>query len=89
MNLQNRWDLQIDPSVVKALKKIPARYARRLFDAINLLPSDPYVGDIQKIKGEFNVWRRRVGEYRLFYKIITERQLILVFHVERRTSSTY
>lgn len=89
MNSQNRWDLQIDPCVVKTLKKIPVRYARRVFDVIDLLPSDPYVGDIQKIKGEHNVWRRRVGEYRLFYKIITERQIILVFHVERRTSSTY
>lgn len=83
------WDLQIDPNVANALKKMPIRYAQRIFDAIKLLSANPYFGDIQKLKGEHNVWRRRISEYRLFYKIIPEQRIILVFHVERRTSSTY
>ena len=31
------------------------------------LAIDPYTSDIQKMKGERNVWRRRIGSYRLFY----------------------
>lgn len=89
MSSSEVWDLQIDPSVQKALKKIPREYAERIILVIRLLPADPYFGDIQKMKADENSWRRRVGEYRLFYKILREQRLVLVFHVERRTSSTY
>ena len=84
-----RWDLQIDPSVVRTFKKIPRRYAEAIFAVIQLLPLDPYFGDIEKMKGEENVWRRRVGAYRIFYQIRVSERTFLVFRVERRTSKTY
>ena len=50
----------------------------------------PFIrGDIQKMRGKDNVWRRRVGSYRIFYKIETSEKTILVFYLERRTSKTY
>jgi len=58
-------------------------------EVIKFLPADPYFGDIQKLKGEKNAWRRRVGDYRIFYKIYIEKRLVLVFKLERRTSKTY
>ncbi|MBI4599916.1 type II toxin-antitoxin system RelE/ParE family toxin [Candidatus Uhrbacteria bacterium] len=73
----------------KTLKKIPRDYAERILFVIRMLPADPYFGDLQKMKGDEHSWRRRIGEYRLFYKILKERRLILVFHLERRTTSTY
>ena len=89
MTSSRAWDLQVDPSVQKVLRKIPPEYAERIIFIIRMLPADPYFGDIQKMKGEENSWRRRAGEYRLFYKILTDERVILVFHLERRTSSTY
>lgn len=41
------------------------------------------------MKGEENVWRRRVGSYRIFYEIMPEENTIHVFHAERRTTRTY
>jgi len=41
------------------------------------------------MKGEENVWRRRVGAYRIFYELISKEKTINVFRVERRTSKTY
>ena len=49
----------------------------------------PYIGDIEKIKGESNLWRRRIGAYRVFYEIKQEERIVHVFWVERRTSKTY
>ena len=89
MNLPQNWVLQIDPDIFKILKRIPLPNAKKLLGVIRLLPLDPYFGDIQKMTGEEDVWRRRVGEYRIFYKIKTAEKVILVFHLERRTSSTY
>lgn len=89
MSLAGGWDLRIDPSVEKALRKFPPPDAKRILGVIQLLPIDPYFGDIQKMKGNEEVWRRRVGSYRLFYRLMSEVKVILVFHVERRTSKTY
>lgn len=83
------WDLQIDRSVFKALKKIPQRIGEDILLIVKLLPENPYFGDIQKMKGEQNSWRRRIGNYRIFYKIKADNRIILVFRVERRTSKTY
>ncbi len=89
MSLSENWVLRIDPDVYKALNKIPRQYAGVILEAIKLLPANPYFGDNQKIKGENNAWRRRIGPYRLFYKIIKETKIILVFRFERRSSKTY
>jgi len=89
MNLLKKWDLQIDPGVFRVLKKLDRRDAMTLLGVMRLLPLNPYFGDIQKLKGEENSWRRRVGSYRIFYKIKVSESVILVFHLERRTSKTY
>ena len=89
MNSNVDWVLQIDPRVEKTLKKIPQNNAKRIITVIEQLPTNPYAGDIQKMKGEKNVWRRRIGEYRIFYEIIPTESILNVFHLERRTSTTY
>lgn len=89
MNLKTNWVLQIDPQVPKTLKKIPSSYAKRIVTTIESLPDNPYSGDIQKMKDEQNVWRRRAGEYRIFYEILQKESVIHVFRIERRTSTTY
>ena len=83
------WNLQIDPNVLKFLKKVPHNYTEAILEVIRLLPINPYFGDIQKMKGEGNTWRRRIGAYRIFYKVKIVEKIILVFRVERRTSKTY
>lgn len=89
MSSSKSWGLEIDPSVFKVLKRIPRHDAEVILQVIRLLPTNPYFGDIQKMKGEENVWRRRMGSFRIFYRIKISEKIILVFHLERRTSSTY
>jgi len=89
MSSPSSWGLQIDLSVFKLLKKTPKRDIERLLVAIKLLPTDPYFGDIEKMKGADNTWRRRIGNYRIFYIIKVKEKVVLVFHLERRTSKTY
>ncbi|MBU3965307.1 type II toxin-antitoxin system RelE/ParE family toxin, partial [Patescibacteria group bacterium] len=71
------------------LSKFPKDYAKKILEIIENLPSDPYFGDIEKIKGEKHLWRRRVSSYRIFYELYSEKNLIHVLWVERRTSKTY
>ncbi len=89
MDLSKSWGLQIDPGVFKTFKRTPRHDAEVLLEVMRLLPVNPYFGDIQKMKGEDNAWRRRIGSYRIFYRIKITEKVILVFHLERRTSKTY
>jgi len=81
--------LRIDPSVLKELEQIPRSDAKRILQTIKGIPLNPYYGDIQKMKGEENSWRRRIGSYRLFYRLLQKEKVVLIFHLERRTSTTY
>ena len=89
MSSSKNWDLRVNPNVLKFLKKLPQYDAEAILHAIRLLPMNPYFGDVQKMKGEDNTWRRRIGSYRIFYRIKITERIILVFHLERRTSKTY
>lgn len=83
------WDLIVAKRAQKELVRFPQKDQERITDAIDELKNDPFAGDIQKIKGEERVWRRRVGNYRIFYEVLLEMRTIFVFRVERRTSTTY
>ncbi|MBI2640324.1 MAG: type II toxin-antitoxin system RelE/ParE family toxin [Candidatus Sungbacteria bacterium] len=89
MNSSKSWDLQVDPDVFKILQKMPRHDAEVILEVIRLLPINPHFGDIQKMKGEDNTWRRRLGSYRIFFRIKIAEKVVLVFHLERRTSKTY
>lgn len=83
------WVLLVDPVARKFLKKMPKDQAEKIGVVIDGLVLDPYLGDIEKMLGEDDTWRRRVGSYRIFYKIFSTRNLVFVFKIKRRTSSTY
>ncbi len=89
MNSNKNWVLQIDPVVYKFLDKIPRRDAERILFTINELQDNPFAGDIQKMRGEQNVWRRRVGSYRIRFEIVKLERIIHVFRAERRVSKSY
>lgn len=89
MSSSANWQLKIRDAVFKHLAKFPKKDRERLLKAIEVLPENPFVGDVEKMEGEDNIWRRRIGAYRIRYEIITSEKVIYVFRAERRTSHTY
>ena len=65
-------------------KKYNHLYQKILLDVYPILKNNPYFGaNIKKLKGEYkDVYRIRIGDYRLFYKI--EGAMIFVIDIERR-----
>jgi mRNA-degrading endonuclease RelE of RelBE toxin-antitoxin system len=53
------------------------------------MAEDPFRGDIKYLKGQMETLRRRVGDWRIFFRLVQERKHILVSAIERRTSTTY
>ena len=89
MNSKANWALKVREKVYKDISRFPVEDRERIIRVIENLPNNPYAGDIEKMKGEERMWRRRIGDYRIFYEIIPQDRVIYVFKVERRTSNTY
>ena len=83
------WELRLRKRVKKQILCFPQKDKVFIVTGLKELAENPYSGNIEKIVGEENTWRRRVGAYRIFYEIIVRRKIIHVFRIERRTSKTY
>jgi len=84
------WRVFVASSATKFVRRLSNKEAARIkFVLENEFPRDPYTGDIKKLGGEKNVWRRRVGSYRIFFEVYPELQEVRVFDVDRRGSNTY
>ncbi len=53
------------------------------------MQTDPFLGDIRRLKGQSTAWRRRVGSFRIIYDLYFEEKLIVVAGILRRSSTTY
>jgi mRNA interferase RelE/StbE len=67
-------------------KKYNHLYNKIIEDIYPLLRNNPFFGtNIKKLKGEYKeVYRFRLGDYRLFYKIDERESLIFILNIENR-----
>lgn len=71
------------PSAARALAKLDRAVQRRIARRVDRLASDPR-GDAVKLRGADDVWRARVGDYRILYSIEDARLLVLVIKLGHR-----
>ena len=83
------WLVSIASSARKNLKRFPLRSREKILLSLEEFIFNPYAGDIEKIKGEDNTWRRRVGDYRIIYDVNPKKNLVEVRIIKRRSSNTY
>jgi len=83
------WQVIVDNFAKKQTRKFPKNDSFRIAKILEELISNPYAGDVSKMEGRDDVWRRRTGSYRIFYEVDTVRKIIYVFDIKRRTSKTY
>lgn len=81
------WTLLVTEPARKALAKLPSRDQRRVEAALDAMEADPFNGDIKRLHPDG--WRRRIGNYRIFYDLAINQRVIIVTAIERRTSTTY
>ncbi len=82
------WPVVLAGPARKSLKRIPASDRTRILAALGEMQQNPFQGDIRKLQ-RLPGFRRRVGDWRIFFEVIPERKRIVVTAMERRTSTTY
>ena len=56
-------------SARKELERLPDEIAARILEKIETLSQNPRPPGVTKLRGEKNLWRLRVGDYRVVYAI--------------------
>ncbi len=71
-------------SARKELESLPATIVRRILPRIESLPIDPRPPGCRKLSGTNDLWRIRVGDYRVIYSIEEQMLTIEVIAVRHR-----
>lgn len=53
----------------------------RIYMVIELLKENPFPPKVRKVKGTFNYYRVRMGDYRIIYQVLQDRLVIEVIRV--------
>lgn len=74
-------------SARKELEKLDAVWVRRIFPAIESLSLNPRPPNCKKLKGHHDLWRIRVGDYRVIYSIDDSRRVVDINAVRHRSEA--
>ncbi len=83
------WEVHIHTKATKELSKFPKKDKERIIEVLLGFKDNPYSGDLEKIDGEKNTWRRRVGSFRILYDVNIGLKLVEIRKIKRRASNTY
>ena len=79
-----RYQVSIDRDAQRVLKRCPADLVRRLRAAILALADNPRPIGCKKLTGQYDLWRIRVGDWRIVYQIQDDVLIVVVVEVASR-----
>ena len=74
-------------SARKELESLSAPLVQRIFPKIEALAKGPRPKGCRKLRGEKNLWRIRVGDYRVIYAINDDKKVIDIVTVRHRSAA--
>jgi mRNA interferase RelE/StbE len=77
------YAVELLPSAAKALSRLDRSVQFRIARRIDRLANDPRPGAF-KLSGNHDVWRVRMGDYRILYRIEDDRLVVLVIRIGHR-----
>jgi mRNA interferase RelE/StbE len=72
------------PSVEKDLRSLPKSTIVRVIKQIDELANEPFPRQAVKLQGGEELYRIRVGDYRVIYGVDRAAKLIIIHHVRHR-----
>ena len=78
------YKVSFKPSADRQLRKLPAAAQRRIVGKVAALAFNPRPAGVVKLAGDENLWRIRIGDFRVIYEIHDDRLVVLVLRVANR-----
>ena len=80
--------IHFTPAAARQLERLDKPVRRRVATAINSLAAEPRPAGVKKLAGSGDLWRIRVGDYRIVYQI-HDRHLVVVIVTIGHRSDVY
>jgi mRNA interferase RelE/StbE len=78
------YSVQIDGRAVKEIAKLAKDIQRRILVRIESLATNPRPNGVDKLEGNDELYRVRVGDYRIIYQIRDRELIVLIVRVGHR-----
>jgi mRNA interferase RelE/StbE len=79
------YSVVFEPAARRELRKLPPDVRRRLEPAILALAQDPRPHGCKKLTDSLDLWRIRVGDYRVIYRIEDDELLVTIVRLGHRS----
>lgn len=85
------WVCELTDDAEQDLRRLPKPIQKRVTRVLTRMESDPFQGNVKALQGEEwkGVFRRRLGDYRLFFIANHEKRIVSVLRVLLRSGKTY
>jgi mRNA interferase RelE/StbE len=81
------YTLTFARSARKELEALDSALVNRIFPEIEALAQNPRPRNCRKLKGEKNLWRIRIGDYRVIYAIYNKDLQVDIIAVRHRSKA--
>jgi mRNA interferase RelE/StbE len=78
------YAVHFKPSADRQLQRLPVSVQKRIVGEVAVLAKNPHPAGVIKLAGDDNLWRIRIGDYRVVYEIHDDRLTVLVLRVAHR-----
>ena len=81
------YNVLLKPSVKKDIRSLPKSVLKRLWARIESLSTDPLPRQSVKLAGAEQLYRIRVGDYRIIYSLDEHSKQVIVYYVRHRSEA--
>ncbi len=78
------YKIELKPSAVRDIKSLPRPVQKRVAQRINSLARNPFPPGSVKLEASGDLYRVRVGDYRIIYQVRHEMLVVYVVRVKHR-----
>jgi mRNA interferase RelE/StbE len=78
------WEIIFERQAEKMLRRLPTDLLHRIDQAVMGLAQDPRPAGCRKLRGYQDLYRLRVGDWRIIYAVKDDRLIVLVLEIAPR-----
>ncbi|HZF13500.1 MAG TPA: type II toxin-antitoxin system RelE/ParE family toxin [Thermoanaerobaculia bacterium] len=79
-----KYQISLARSASKELHALDRQIVHRILPKIEALATEPRPGGCRKLQGEENLWRIRIGDYRIIYSIDDRLRVVDIKSIRHR-----
>jgi mRNA interferase RelE/StbE len=78
------FEVRLSKRANRELSSLQSSIRDRIIARLEELRDDPFPHGVMKLQGRKNLYRTRVGDYRILYEVLTKAKLVLVDKIDHR-----